>query len=90
MKVKINSLAFEEKHCIKIRDFREPNAYFFCGSFEFISSGNEVELAFKTFQSRGQYRGFFLNYVTYQETNNFITSNKSTIGGTLNETGLVC
>ena len=83
--MKINSLAFEEKHCIKIRDFSEPNAYFFCGS-----SGNEVELAFKTFQSRGQYRGFFLSYVTYQETNNFITSNKSTIGGTLNETGLVC
>ena len=57
MKVKISSLAFEEKHCtgyMKIQNKGEPRANFFCGSFEFISSGNEVELAFKTFQSRGQ------------------------------------
>ena len=98
MKVKINFLALdlppEEKPFIEymtIKNKGEPRVNYYYGSLlppKFISSGNEVEVAFKAGQNKGQNRGFLLSYLTYQESKNFISSNKSALAGTLTETGV--
>ena len=96
--MKINFQAFDlptgEEQCVtyvKLRNYRKPKTFFYCGSSlppEFISSGNEMEVAFKAYQNKGKHKGFLLNYLTFQESNNFITSSKSRIAGTLTETGV--
>ena len=96
--MKINFQAFDlptgEEQCVtyvKLHNHREPKALFYCGSSlppDFISSGNEVEVAFKAYQNKGKYKGFLLNYLTFKESNNFITSSKSRIAGTLTEAGV--
>lgn len=96
--MKINFQAFDlptgEEQCVtyvKLHNHREPKTLFYCGSSlppDFISSGNEVEVAFKAYQNKGKHKGFLLNYLTFQESNNFITSSKSRIAGTLTETGV--
>ena len=96
--MKINFQAFDlppgEEQCVthvKLQNQKEPIAFFYCGSSlppDFISSGNEVEVAFKAYQNKGKHKGFLLNYLTYQESNNFINSSKITIAGTLTEAGV--
>ena len=74
-----------------IKNKGEPRVNYYYGSLlppKFISSGNEVEVAFKTGQNKGQNSCFLLSYLTYQESKNFITSNKSALAGTLTEAGV--
>ena len=83
-----------EEQCfdfVKLQNVGEPQARLSCGSSlppEFISSGHEVKVEFRTHQNKDQHTGFLLNYVTFPESNNFITSSKSTIAGTLTQAGV--
>lgn len=98
MKVKINFQGFNlptgEEQCydfVKLQNLGEPQSIFYCESLlppEFNSSGNEVKVEFRTYQNKDQHTGFLLNYVTYPESNNFISSSKSTIAGTLTQAGV--
>lgn len=76
---------------LKLQNVGEPLARFDCGPSlppEFISRGNEVKVEFRTHQNKDQHTGFHLNYVTFPESNNFITSSKSAIAETLTQAGV--
>ena len=66
---------------VKLKSLGDPKSHFYCGTIvppDFISTGNEIEVSFKVGANPNNYKGFSLNYTTYEEPTSTPASTNST------------